>query len=265
MFGDASQVIAFSTTQAGLVYFVINNQNVYASQSFGQSATPLSGWPAFNRVVTSPATTANWLYGLHPYYTCTASSAVTYGECQDLRYSSTGGQKWDTARYTGGVCPYVAAVAVNPISPNIVVLACFTKSGVEIFQSTDYGTDFAPTTYVVASDRRARGNDYAALFRSIVPNADLLKTNAALAFYAYPTDLEYNPSPPTGQNPALILTTSRGGAVSTDDGASWTTINGNAIATLWTRVAWANGYAFIATRGQGVLMAPVQTASSTSR
>ena len=76
--------------------------------------------------------------------------------------------------------------------------------------------------------------------------------------FAAPEDLKFNPAPPKGQAPALVLATDRGAAISYDTGKTWYGIDGNAISDRFWAIAWQNGTVYLASRGQGILTAPLQ-------
>ncbi|HVA32569.1 MAG TPA: hypothetical protein VNG31_00385, partial [Candidatus Baltobacteraceae bacterium] len=138
------------------------------------------------------------------------------------------------------------------------VAACEDPSGAKIYRSIDQGATFSYVALAITSNLRVRRNDYQMLYRSLKMRQIPRRFDAATAYYAIPFDLQFNPAPPAGQTPALVLATSTGGAISYDGGATWSTIDGDASSTQFWAVAWSNGRAFVATRGQGVIMAPLQ-------
>jgi hypothetical protein len=72
--------------------------------------------------------------------------------------------------------------------------------------------------------------------------------------------LGFNPTPPTGKIPAVVLTTRFGAYISFDVGSTWKRIDTKAIAHHFIGVDWNGGYVFLSSFGQGVIRsaAPLQ-------
>jgi hypothetical protein len=72
--------------------------------------------------------------------------------------------------------------------------------------------------------------------------------------------LTFNPSPPTGHTPDVVLTTRFGAWVSQDGGTTWTRVDHLAIAHHFIGASWSNGYLFLASFGEGVIRSkdPIQ-------
>ena len=172
--------------------------------------------------------------------------------------TTNGGKTWQPARL-GIVKPGApAVVAIDPGTPNIVVAACSGPYGTQIYRSIDGGVSYSYVSTPVQSNLRARGNDYAGMYADLIEHPEMRAFNSSAAFFATPEDLKFNPAPPKGQMPALVLATSQGGAISYDTGKTWFSINGDAISTEFYSIVWQNGIVYLATRGQGVLTAPLQ-------
>jgi hypothetical protein len=69
--------------------------------------------------------------------------------------------------------------------------------------------------------------------------------------------LAFNPQPPTGSKPAVVLTTRFGAYVSYDVGTKWKRIDTLAIAHHFIGVDWNGGYVFLSSFGQGVIRSAV--------
>lgn len=72
--------------------------------------------------------------------------------------------------------------------------------------------------------------------------------------------LVFNPSPPSGQIPDVVLTTRFGAWVSTDAGTTWQRVDHEAIAHHFIGASWSGGYLFLASFGEGVIRSklPIQ-------
>jgi hypothetical protein len=72
--------------------------------------------------------------------------------------------------------------------------------------------------------------------------------------------LLFNPSPPAGQQPDVVLTTRFGAWISTDVGVTWQRVDHSSIAHHFIGASWNNGYLFLASFGEGAIRSkdPVQ-------
>jgi hypothetical protein len=65
--------------------------------------------------------------------------------------------------------------------------------------------------------------------------------------------VSFNPNPPTGVTPAVIVTTRFGAYASFDAGTTWARIDTAAIAHHFVGISWSKGYAYLASFGEGVV------------
>jgi hypothetical protein len=164
--------------------------------------------------------------------------------------SHNGGATWTTATGLPGIYGFIQGLAIDPSSSNTVVVAAETYYGATIYRSGNGGLSFAQLSMPIQSDAHARSPElFFRQARRVVPRG----FDPGVYAFVVVGGLAFNPHPPAGADPALVLSTSRGLAISYDLGAQWQNIAGNALATSFEDVAWSNGYLFIATDGQGVL------------
>jgi len=82
-----------------------------------------------------------------------------------------------------------------------------------------------------------------------------------IPYYAtrfYGNRLAFNPKSPKGSAPAVVLTTRFGAFASFDVGSTWQRIDTNAIAHHFIGVQWFDGYVYLSSFGQGVILSDTQ-------
>ena len=80
-------------------------------------------------------------------------------------------------------------------------------------------------------------------------NTGLLSNQASLSS-SYIWAVSFSPGSKKG---AAAVATSNGIYLSGSPGAAWTNISGNAVPKLFTDFAWAGGYLYAATYGEGII------------
>lgn len=82
------------------------------------------------------------------------------------------------------------------------------------------------------------------------------RANSKIPYYAtrfFGNRLAFNPQPPTGKTPSVVLTTRFGAFISRDVGVTWNRIDKLAISHHFEGLAWNNGFVYLATYGEGVV------------
>jgi len=142
-------------------------------------------------------------------------------------------------------------VTFEPGVPGTVLLADHDPAtdNVLIYKSTDNGQTFTKIKKFVQPPPSRPWPNLA------FPNSHE-RIPRGLPYYAtrfFGNRLAFNPSPPTGVTPAVVLTTRFGARASFDVGAHWKRIDDNAIAHHFVGISWSNGYVFLGSFGQGAI------------
>lgn len=238
-FSSAQGKLLFDPVKPAIMYAIDAKGNVWRSNNAGKTLAQ-TPWPTASRVAIDPKNDQHLMLA---------------GGKAPVVYSFNAGKTWKTASIA---CTDVRAAAFDSVDPTIAVAVCFAQSGAGIYRSVNGGRTFSYVTTPITPDLRAQRSDYDRLYKSLISPDVPLRFNGATNVYPVPYDLAFNPTPPAGRVPALVLVTSLGGAVSFNDGASWRSIDGDAISHAFWRVAWSNGTAYLATRGEGILTARLQ-------
>lgn len=252
--------VTFDPTHAGKLYGITNadfNPSVVSSTNYGSSWTS-TGWTFTYpyQVAVSP-NDANTIL--------VATGAP--GQTPHLYYSHNAGSTWTSS---SGL-PHKALnqstlyypvnrfyVAFDQATPGTILLADHDPAtdNILIYRSTDNGVSFTKIkTFKQPIPTRGWPN-------LAFPNSHerALKNVPYYATRFFGNRLLFNPSPPAGQTPDVVLTTRFGAWISPDAGTTWQRIDHSSIAHHFIGASWSNGYLFLASFGEGVIRSkfPVQ-------
>lgn len=255
----------FDPQNPALVYLQQSAHGVLRSTNGGQTFVA-TGWP----IGTADS------IGIDPENDKNIFVPIQYAN-STLEVTHDGGSTWKLATFNDPDDPQSACgyecVAVDPHNSNIVLLLGDwpnpdpTGEGylLTVFRSTDGGATFSE----IAQPLPCCSGIDASIKNVRPPNRNkrvMLRWRRnphtrpfpSLGFPASLNSLSFNPDAPAGTTPAVVVTSNVGGAVSFDDGTTWTSLDGNAISTVFRGVAWEKGNVFIATAGEGIITAGLQ-------
>jgi hypothetical protein len=177
-----------------------------------------------------------------------------------LYYTHNGGTTWHEAtglptQVQRGATIYYPThryyVTFEPNAPDTILLSDHDPStdNVLIYKSTDNAKSF---TLVKTFMQPVPPRPWPFL---LFPNPHE-RIARHIPYYAtrfFANRLSFNPKPPTGKIPAVVLTTRFGAYISYDVGSTWKRIDTKAIAHHFIGVDWNGGYVFLSSFGQGVI------------
>ena len=246
--------ITFDPSTSGHLYGIsdadFSNAHIVQSSNGGNTWTSVS-WMTFNypyQVAVSPSDPKTILV-----------AAGTATSKPFLYYTHDGGTTW--AKSSG--LPHTIApnatiyfpvdrfyVTFEPGAPGTILLADHDPAtdDVIVYKSTDNGASFTKVhKFVQPAPSRPWPN-------LLFPNPD--ERVAKGRYYAtrfYGNRLAFNPAPPAGSTPDVVLTTRFGAFLSTDAGATWHRIDNDAIPHHFVGASWSSGTLFLASFGEGVI------------
>lgn len=221
--GGNSQTLAVDAQNPAVVYAAAYDcqqtsqgfsQGIYESTDYGQTWSKL-GWP-----ITAPVMVA-----VDP----TNDKNIFVGQTNGaLEMSHDGGKSWNAEPIgqVQGNTWWPVTLAVNPSSPNIVLVGLSgpPSAGGGVLRSTDGGNTF------------------------VQANQGLDATGAQ----PWPDSIFRLGYDPAGSG-AVVAARFSGIYLSGDNGASWTSLEGNIVPNFASSIAWDSGHLYVSTFGEGVL------------
>ena len=182
-------------------------------------------------------------------------------------YSHDGGKTWNAStglpsapiRNTEIYFPtHQFYVAFDQNAAGTILLADHDPStdNLIVYRSTDNGATFAQVSTLVQPTPPR-------YWPRIIFPLENERPSPELDYYAtrfYGNRLAFNPAASPSQTPVVVLTTRFGAFASSDVGNTWTRIDTASISHHFIGVAWDQGYVYLASFGQGVIVssAPLQ-------
>jgi hypothetical protein len=248
-----AESLTFDQAHPGKMYAVLNadsNGQVAVSTDKGNTWNS-SSWQFTNpyQIVVSPTDSNTIIVA-----TGTATSTP------HLYFTHDGGTTWHNAKglpqqiQRGATIYYPTHrfyATFEPTAPGTILLSDHDPStdNVLIFKSTDNAKTFTHLkTFMQPIPPRPWPN-------LLFPNPHE-RMPRHLPYYAtrfFANRLAFNPNPPTGHTPAVVLTTRFGAYASYDGGTKWKRIDTMAIAHHFIGVDWNGGYVFLSSFGEGVI------------
>ena len=244
--------LTFDPTNANNLYAVTGESNgrpiVSKSTDKGKTWTS-AGWTFTNPyqvaiapsdtdsivVATGTASTPNQLYYSH-------DGGTTWAQSTGLPTTQPQAEMWfPTHRYYA---------AFNTIDAKTVLLADHDPQtdNILVYRSTDGGETFSQvTTFVQPVGQR--------VWPHLLRPKNETNPNHNEFYYAtrfYGNRVVFNSRPQSG-NPDVVVTTRFGAFLSADMGTTWTRIDTNAVPHHFIGAAWAQGYLYLASFGEGVI------------
>lgn len=176
-----------------------------------------------------------------------------------------GGKTWTTAK-GAPASAFWYTVAISPVSGKVVLASSVdAATNVYVLRSTDGGRTFVRTQIVTTAPAIAGHIDadrHGRLYlhgRDDDADADASAGAPAAFVYSPVREIRFNQAHTSGVADA-VLTTLRGAFLSSDNGSTWTRIDGTTIAHSFWGIRWRDGYLYLGSDGQGLLRsnAPVQ-------
>lgn len=252
--------VTFDPTHSGKLYGITNADqapSVVTSTNFGSSWTA-TGW-SFTypyQVAVSPNDAKTIVV-----------AAGAPGQTPHFYYSHDGGTTWNPStglphKALGQSTLYYPVnrfyAAFDQATPGMILVADHDPAtdNILVFRSTDNGVSFTHIkTFVQPTPSRP--------WPHLAFPTPKERAPRNIPYYAtrfFGNRLVFNPSPPTGQAPDVVLTTRFGAWVSTDAGNTWKRVDDKAIAHHFIGASWSNGYLFLASFGEGVIRSktPIQ-------
>jgi hypothetical protein len=252
---SGAESVTFDPSHAGKVYAIDNAdttfEQIIVSSDYGNS------WTNAPWTFTQPYQVA-----ISPTDAKTVLVAAGTNAAPHLYYSHDGGATFHPA--TGLPLPLAPNqgtiyfpthrfyVAFPPAALSGTILLADhdpRTNNILVYRSTDNGQTFVKVkTFVEPKPPRPWPH-------LLFPNSHERPIKQA-RYYAtrfYANRLMFNPKPPTGQKPAVVLTTRFGAFVSFDGGTTWARIDKNAISHHFEGLDWAGGYVYLATYGEGAI------------
>ncbi len=174
-----------------------------------------------------------------------------------------GGKTWTQAKGVPASA-FWYTMTISPVNGQTVLAASVdAATNVYVLRSTDGGRTFVRTQIVTTAPALAGRIDadrHGRLYGPGRGDHDERASGAPAAFLYSPVrEIRYNLQHTHGVADA-VLTTLRGAFLSSDDGSTWSRIDGTTVAHSFWGVRWRDGYLYLGSDGQGLLRsdAPVQ-------
>ena len=259
--GAGFESVTFDPTHAGRLYGITDadtsGANVVVSNNFG-STWSATGWSFANpyQVAVSPndANTIVVAAGLpnqQPHFYYSHNGGATWTQSSGLPRKALGMQTLYFpvnrfyAAFDQAAPGTVLVVDHDPATDNVLV-----------FRSTDNAVTF---THIKTFKQPVPSRPWPHLAFP-TPHERVPKGIPYYATRFFGNRLVFNPTPPSGHIPAVVVTTRFGAWVSPDAGNTWQRVDHNAIAHHFIGASWSGGYLFLASFGEGVIRSklPVQ-------
>ncbi|MEO6834907.1 MAG: hypothetical protein ABI231_03255 [Candidatus Tumulicola sp.] len=186
-----------------------------------------------------------------------------------LSVTSNGGKTWKKSSGTIGT-PFWYAITISPADGKTILASSVDSSqNVFVLRSSDGGLTFTRVATVTNAPliRGRIDRDRSLLVTPGQPRKarhEEEQSPSQAFVYSPEREIRYNQDVTKG-TPTAAITTLRGAFLSTDNGSTWTRVDGGSIAHSFWGIHWVGGYLYIASDGRGVLRSTTQVQTTSRR